>query len=260
MKHTKKITALLVLVFLLHQLFGIFIISNISSEELVTEYSQNEISPEVIFLPFFIIIASVIFIILSKFKILIKYWHTLALVLCGFITLSVIIEPLQALILSILIIILKKSTDDEYYNNVSELIIYPSIAIILMPVLNLLSAIILLLIISVYDFLAVYLSKHMIVLAKTQMKENIFSGIKINYGKESAIIGGGDIAFVMILVTVILRDYSLINSVITAVFSSIGLLALLLLAEKKKFYPAMPFLAISSIIGFFVSILLTGSL
>jgi presenilin-like A22 family membrane protease len=259
MKHTKKITTLLVLIFLIHQLFGIILISN-NLTELNTEYSQEQISSEVIFLPFFIIIASIVFIILSRFKKIIIYWHIIALVLCGFITLSTIIEPSQALILSILIIILKKSTNDQYYNNVSELIIYPSIAIILLPVINLISALILLLLISLYDIVAVYFSKHMITLAKTQMKENIFSGIKINYGKESAIIGGGDIAFVMIFVSVILRDYGLFNSIITAIFSSLGLLALLLLAQKKKFYPAMPFLTISSIMGFIFSALLTGSL
>ena len=257
MKHTKKITALLVLAFLMHQLFGIFIISNISPE-LGTEYSQNQLSPEAILFPFFLIIASIIFIIISKFRLLIKYWHTLALILCGFVTLSAIIEPVQALILSILIIIIKKSTDDPYYNNISELIIYPSIAIILLPVLNLFSAIILLGIISIYDILAVYLSKHMIVLAKTQMKENIFSGIKINYAKESAIIGGGDIAFVMLIVSLILRDYGVISSLITAIASSIGLLALLLITKKKKFYPAMPFLTISSVIGFLISAFLTS--
>ncbi|MDD4353135.1 MAG: presenilin family intramembrane aspartyl protease [Candidatus Nanoarchaeia archaeon] len=259
MKHTKKITVLLVLIFLIHQLFGIFVISNIVTD-LSTEYSDEQLSSEVIFFPFFLIFASLIFIILSRFKKIIKYWYILAMVLCGYITLSALIEPYQAIILSILIILVKKLTDDDYFNNLSELIIYPSIAIILLPVINLLSAIILLILISVYDFLAVYFSKHMVLLAKTQIKNTIFSGIKIRYGKESAIIGGGDIAFVMILVSVIFRDYGLFNSVVTALSSSIGLLTLLLLAQKKKFYPAMPFLTISSIIGFFFSILLTSSL
>jgi presenilin-like A22 family membrane protease len=259
MKHTKKVTALLVIIFLIHQLFGIFIISN-SKTDLSTQYSNQELSPESIFLPFLLIIASLVFIALSRFRRIIKYWHIIALVLCGFITLSEIIEPIQALILSVLIMIIKKSANDQYFDNLSELLIYPSIAIILLPMLNMLSAIMLLAVISIYDILAVYFSKHMILLAKTQMNENIFSGIKINYEDESAIIGGGDIAFSMLLACVILRDFGLFSSIITAIASSMGLLILLLIAQKKKFYPAMPFLTISSIIGFLFSALLAGLL
>jgi len=260
MKHDKKIISLLVLLFLAHQLFGIYVVSRISSKDLATTYSNSEISPQVIYLPIVLILASVFFIVLINYKKLLKYWHISALFLCGFVTLSALMSTIEAFILSALIIIIKKSTDDNYFGNISELIIYPSIAIMLLPFLNVFSAILLLLVISFYDVFAVYYSKHMITMAKTQMETNIFSGIRIVSKKESAIVGGGDIAFIMLLVCAVFRDYGLISSVFSATFSAIGLLLLLVLADKKKFYPAMPFLSISSVIGFFFSVLLTNLL
>ncbi|MDD5054088.1 MAG: presenilin family intramembrane aspartyl protease [Candidatus Nanoarchaeia archaeon] len=255
MKHSKQMIALLAIIFLIHQLFGIFAVSR-AQTDLSTQYEPSQASTHIILLPAMIIMASLLFLFLSKFKKILICWHFFAIVLCGFITLSLFISPIKALILSAMIMIIKKSTNDNYFNNVSEFIIYPAIPILFLPFINMLSAIILLLIISVYDVFAVYYSKHMVALAKTQLKSDIFLGIKISTKKGSALIGGGDIAFVMIFVCSAFRDYGLLSSIISAIFSALGLALLLIIAKKKKFYPAMPFLALSSIIGFFFSILL----
>lgn len=251
--------ALLPFIFLMHQLFGIFILNN-SMQYLESDYEANELSEYSYYLPLAILALSIIFLALSRFKRLIKYWHILALIICMSITLGAIIDFLPAIIVSCLIVLLKKTSDDQYFDNVSEFLIYPAFAIALMPLLNLISAIVLLLIICIYDIIAVYFSKHMVKLAKTQLKENVFSGIRVKIKKSVSMVGGGDIAFIMLFCAIILRDIGFFQSISAAVFSSFGLFALLYFGEKKKFYPAMPFLSISAFFGAFFSMLLISAL
>ena len=93
----------------------------------------------------------------------------------------------------------------------------------------------------------------MIVLAETQFKLNIFSGLKVSVGETSAVLGGGDIAFPLILAGVILRDYSLLGAILVIYGSIIGLVSLILLGEENKFYPAMPFITAGSLLGLFIN-------
>ncbi len=255
MKHSAKITALLMIIFLIHQFFALFIISR-NMQSLGEPYPETELSYYAILLPIFIIIFSLLFIFLRKFGLIIKYWHLLALILCTFLTLSSIVEQWIAIILAIIIIALRKLLKNEVMDNLSELLVYPALVLVLLPLLNTLSVIVLLAIISIYDVLAVYYSKHMIILAKTQLKSGIFSGIKISMGKNNAIIGGGDIAFSMLFACSIFRDYGFLGAISSIAFSSLALLLLLALADKKKFYPAMPFITIGSIIGFSLTLLI----
>ncbi len=255
MKHSTKITALLIIIFLAHQLFALFIISR-NIQDVEEQYPETELSYHAILFPIFIIIFSLLFIFLKKFGSIIKYWHLLALTLCTFLTLSSMIEQWIAIILSILIIALRKKCNNQVLDNLSELLVYPALVLVLLPLFNTLSMIVLLVIISVYDILAVYYSKHMVVLAKTQLKSGIFSGIKISIGKNTALIGGGDIAFSMLFACSIFRDYGFFGAILSIIFSALALLLLLTLADKKKFYPAMPFITIGSIIGFSLTLLI----
>jgi presenilin-like A22 family membrane protease len=110
-----------------------------------------------------------------------------------------------------------------------------------------------LIIISVYDFIAVRLSKHMIVLAKTQFELNIFTGLKFKVGESSAVLGGGDIAFPLILAGVVLRDFALLPALLVLYGAVIGLTLLILVGEENKFYPAMPFISGGCFLGLVIN-------
>lgn len=73
-------------------------------------------------------------------------------------------------------------------------------------------------------------------------------GIKVNL----AILGGGDVVFPIITAGVFLKFYGLIPALFVIIGATLALLFLFALSEKKKFYPAMPF--ISS--GIFLALLI----
>ncbi len=157
-----------------------------------------------------------------------------------------------------------------WIQNLTEIFVYGGLAAIFVPVFNMFSVSILLILISIYDIYAVWKSKHMVTLAKSQMKAKVFAGILIPYQPikslaekklsgslkkikvRTAILGGGDIGFPLIFAGVVMKDFGLWQSLIIPVFALLGLAALLFTAKEKKFYPAMPFISAGCFLGLLV--------
>jgi len=122
-----------------------------------------------------------------------------------------------------------------FIHNVTEVLMYAGIGLIIVPLFDVKWALMLLLIISVYDMYAVWKSKHMVKMAEFQTKSKVFAGLMIPYrhksaksdkvellqmndhkaapriraGKTSpknAILGGGDIAFPLIFIGAVMND------------------------------------------------------
>lgn len=142
-------------------------------------------------------------------------------------------------------------------HNFTELFVYSGIAAIFVPIMSLLAAAILLGLISIYDMIAVWKTKHMIKLAKFQTKSKMFAGLMIPYakGKKAAILGGGDIGFPMLFSGVVMKNTGLLDGLIVTIFVSLALFALLMLSKKNRFYPAMPFISIGCAAGYLVTLL-----
>ena len=68
-----------------------------------------------------------------------------------------------------------------FIHNLTEVFIYGGIAALLVPIINLFSAFILLLLISIYDMYAVWKSKHMVSMAKFQSEAKVFAGLLKRY-------------------------------------------------------------------------------
>ena len=152
-------------------------------------------------------------------------------------------------------------------HNFTEIFIYGGLAALFVPVLNILSAVLLLFIISIYDMVAVWKTKHMVSLAKFQASSGAFAGLSIPYntsnisgkvtkkrfGKFSnAILGGGDIGFSLMFSGAIMKYFGMIPALIVSFFAATALFVLFVFAKKGKFYPAMPFITIGCIIGLLV--------
>lgn len=145
-------------------------------------------------------------------------------------------------------------------------------------------AIILLIILAVYDVIAVYKTKHMVKMAKAMIKRRVILGIivpeKILGLKASMadveqdkipvkrilkpgergkfmILGGGDLVLPLLLIASV-ANQNIWQSVIILVFALLGLLAmhLLFIKLKSKPMPALPPLAVFSILGYLVSLLI----
>ena len=194
MKHSFKITAIIVLIFILSQLTGLLILdhyytpTNNGAEE-YKDLPMNIERPEMnerdawIYLISAIIFGTILMLglIKMKAKIITKVWFFFAIAIALSIGFSAFIPSLYAMILAGIIAGIRSLKPNILVNNFSELFIYGGITAIFHNILSIKVAIILLLLISIYDFIAVYKIKHMITLAKFQTKENMFAGAMIPY-------------------------------------------------------------------------------
>ena len=127
----------------------------------------------------------------------------------------------------------------------------------------------LLIIFSIYDFIAVYKTKHMIKMAKEMIEsrailalvipQNISgfqeSLLKIEPGGKFLILGGGDIVFPLLFAASLVPQ-GILNSSIVALFSLIGLFVSFWIFTRQKVrqpIPALPPIALFSIIGFLIT-------
>lgn len=148
-------------------------------------------------------------------------------------------------------------------------------------------AIILLVILAIYDVVAVYKTKHMVKMAEAMIKKRVILGIIVPerisgfYGlmtdvekdklqkKEKntkpktaktgrfMILGGGDLALPLLLISSVAVN-NIWQSIVILIFALLGLTAMhfLFVKLKSKPMPALPPLAVFSILGYFVSLLI----
>jgi len=133
--------------------------------------------------------------------------------------------------------------------------------------------ILILIILSIYDFVAVYKTKHMVKIAKEMIETGTILGlifpfepsgflkstkeIKPGEGK-FLILGGGDVALPLIF-SVSLLKIGILKSFLVSLFSLLGLLFNLLFffkQKERKPIPALPLISFFSITGYLITLLL----
>jgi len=239
------------------------------------------------------IIAIALVFVLTKFNVdfVIRLWFFIVVSIALGISLNSFIPriPYQIFIITLIAAIfsyVKIYQKNLYVHNLTELLVYPGIASVFVPLLTLWSMILLLIIISIYDMWAVWHSGFMQKMAKYQInKLNIFSGFFVPYASKGvrekvklmkqkaknsksakkelrskrfrvnvAILGGGDVIFPIVTSGVVMKTagFGLEGALFVTVGATLGLTYLFLNSEKKKFYPAMPFITA----GIFIAMLL----
>jgi presenilin-like A22 family membrane protease len=246
---------------------------------------------------FAFIFAILLFFLLTKFKIdfVLRTWFFIVIIIALFISFNAILPKttyfaISAGILAVVLAFIKTYKRNMIVHNLTELLIYPGIATIFVPILNFWTIIVLLIVISIYDMWAVWHSGIMQKMAKYQMNTlRVFSGffvpyiskelrMKLKKMKKSkskkkirvnlAILGGGDVVFPIITAGVIFKTASVnlpfglsnfTGGLIPALFviagATLGLTLLFMFSEKKKFYPAMPFITAGIFLGILLSYL-----
>ncbi len=213
-----------------------------------------------------ILVGSLLIFLIIMFRgvLIWKIWFALAIILCLYIAFAAFFAPLIAAIIAVFLGGAKVFFPNKYMHNLSELFTYGGLAALFAPLLTVLTAFLLLLVLSVYDLYAVFKSKHMIALAQFQTKSGVFAGLLIPYtgkaekkGKGTiAVLGGGDIGFPLLFSGAVLAAKGFNPAVIVSIGATLGLLVLLLLGQKGKFYPAIPFLTAGVSIGYLITLLL----
>jgi len=289
MKHSLKIISLLIGIFLLAQFAGLLIVNQYVDVQKTEETGQTvyknlpysierpemEQSTSFIFIIVGVIIGTLLILLIIKIKkmLLWKLWFFLAVSITLAIAFSAFINPFLAAVISVILTIFKVFRPNVIIHNLTEIFIYGGLAAVFVPLMNFIAVLILLILISIYDMIAVWKIKHMITLAEFQTESKVFAGISIPKKEEkakisakpakfkkseaktvitSAILGGGDIAFPLLFAGVVMKQYGFAMALIIPIIAAIVLFILLVKGERGKFYPAMPFLTAGCLVGFFI--------
>lgn len=285
MKNKLSITILLLCMFIVTQAIGLFVVNYYTNVSLPygLEVGQDEAAPNFLSLIFsFIIAIAIIFFLMKyKWKFVIKIWFFSVILLALSISINAFLSfsglakvAIYSMIISLPLAALKIFKPNFYTHNLTELLIYPGIACVFVPILTPVSSIILLLLISIYDMWAVWKSGIMQKMAKFQMEEvKIFGGFLVpsvskkvkkqmentkqkyqnkkipesvknkKYRVNLAMLGGGDVIFPIIVSGVFMRFYGIVPALFVLGGSLIGLTYLFFNTEKGKSYPAMPYIS-----------------
>jgi presenilin-like A22 family membrane protease len=300
MKHNVKITIILVIMFFIAQLMGLFVTSIYSQENVpfvdeegisqnVSTYNlpygmdpptEMEPSMSVFSIMVALFIAVTLMLLLMKFNaaIFLKVWFLVVVVLGIALALNATLisfenSALIALAIAIPLGIIKIFQRNLIVHNVTELLIYPGIAAVFIPLLSIPTTVFLLILISLYDMYAVWHAGFMQKMAKYQIQKlKIFSGFFVPYldkkqrlalkkakksksqkGKQIkvnvAILGGGDVVFPILLAGTVLHTMGLTQALIISVGATMALAGLFMMSQKGKFYPAMPFISAGCLIA-----------
>jgi len=131
--------------------------------------------------------------------------------------------------------------------------------------------VLLLMILSFYDFIAVYKTKHMVAMAKEMIEKKVIMGFiipkelkffksklkEVKSGTNFFILGGGDIVFPCLLAVSVV-PFGFWKAFIVAIFSLFGSLLsywLFINQEEKSPIPALPPIALLSIVGYLITFL-----
>ncbi len=282
-------------------------LQNVTINPLPYNLEQPEVDKNVSLISIVIafIFAILLVFILTKFKaaVIIRYWFFFVVTLVLGISInallmqfiyhslfinefSIPIAPTLAILFALPLAIFKIFKRNMYVHNITELFIYPGIAVVFIPLLNVWTIIILLILISIYDMWAVWHSGFMQKMAHFQINEiKIFGGFFVPYLNKKqralvreaklsktksktknlknmkvnlAILGGGDIVFPIITAGVVMRALwatplfgipGLLSALIVIIGATIALSLLFLYSQKGKFYPAMPFITAGLLAG-----------
>ena len=308
MKYEPKITIIIASFFFVAQLAGIAILyHDIQIVQTVTpggEVVQGIEHPEkvmgerpqlygsetVFFVLISVAIGTGLILLLVRFRIW-KAWKLLffiAVFSSISIALGVFLNAYIALTIAFVLAVLKIFRPEPLTHNLSEIFMYAGIVVLFTPLFDLLWIALLLIIISIYDYIAVYRTKHMVTMAKGLMETKLFAGFFLPLDKKIkqkpkikakheqtqivvkktniAVIGGGDIAFPMLFAGVVLeylittlqiaKETALIKIFPIPIFATLALIFLLVKGRKGQFYPAMPFLTAGVFAGLGVTLLL----
>ena len=299
MKHNVKITAILLTMFVVSQFIGIYVVNHylsdanplpfgMDSPKIESQSDYINIFPSIIIA---FVFAILLFLFLTKFKVefVLRAWFFTVVVIAlsiFFFSLTSNFDkvlysiPIIATLIAIPLAVIKIYGRNFVVHNATELLIYPGIAAVFVPFLNVWTIIALLIIISVYDAWAVWHSGIMQKMAKYQINQlKIFSGFFIPYASKKvkqqianwkktlsksklakkkvkisvAILGGGDVVFPIITAGVMLKTLGLYSALLVVLGATLGLGYLFFVSEKKKFYPAMPFITAGILAGILAS-------
>ena len=233
------------------QVLALMVAHRFWDQEVVLIESGDQ--PSTSFLLFgLVIMASLVVLLLIKLKLsFLLYYFTeyVGLFVISFIILSAFINIYVAAVLSGIGVVLRYTVKE--FKRVSVVILAVGIAALLGVTLDITPVIVFLVLLSLYDILAVRKTKHMQVIAEDVYKRGGSQIFTFDTKDETFVLGTADIVLPSILVVSAYINYSAVEAFCASLFALIGLL----LATRQKEAPALPYASLG-IVGFFIGYLI----
>ncbi len=191
-----------------------------------------------------------VFFVFVSFLVLLEFFDILLSPLLNVVGTNVILISLAA---SILLTLYYFRYADNMGRNVVNVMIFITIGAIVSLALGPIPALILIGVIGIYDYIAVFVTKHMITLAKGLTQGSFLAGITLAAKKRvrrMALLGGGDIVFPAIFINAVALGYPTIVTASVFAAAVLGLSLILFFGKKGKAYPAMAVIAPLQILAF----------
>jgi len=255
------------------QILGIIVgISLLSQQVIVVEETSSSIFG---FLTAFIMATLFLILLLKFFKT--SSMFKLLMIFLIFIGAEAVFSTFLfeelAILLAVEVVLLRFLWPNVFTQNLSMILALAGIGSVLGLMLSIPAILTILVVLSIYDFVAVYKTKHMLTLFKGLLGRGVpFSLIiptksghldtpvkKATSGTgEFMLLGTGDVAFPLIFAVSALR-VSLLSSLAVFLGGLCGLFIVhLLLVKTRRPLPALPPMALCTIVAYFVSILILG--
>lgn len=272
----------IVSMFLITQLLGLYIgvqyLGLIETGEIPPVFENPESSLNPIMLFAYMMVSTTCILVLLKFwKPSIRALEAFVVFFSSWLTFDFLI-PISlgifslGLLLAVLLTIWKALRPSILNQNVAAVISGSGVGAILGASFGIVPSLIFLVILCTYDFIAVFVTKHMVHMAKEltkrpmaftiasphKFKKAKYVGIK---GKKKKFhvfqLGVGDMVIPLMFSVSLLRNFNAISSLLTIAGSAVALVALILFMMKKPMpLPAMPFISVGTLSGFLISMAL----
>lgn len=194
MKHPLSTTAILIFLFVAAQIIGLSLVSmdikNISQDNngiisvmhnptIIGDRPQTTGLGSLLYIAIGVAIGTALMLLIIRFKLFSfwKGWFFLAVWLSSAIAFGVFMPSIAAFIICFGLALWKVFWPNPWVHNLTEIFMYAGIALIIVPIFTLVWAMLLLLIISIYDVIAVWHSKHMVTMAEAQKEQKLFAGL-----------------------------------------------------------------------------------
>jgi len=263
----------LLLIFSVTQFLGLYAASNylnLVEAGIVQTFFENpeSASNSVIFLILILFSTAIVALVLKFLRVLFKFLEALVIFVSSSLTFDLIFLNLNfpvGIILASILTFFRFYKPSYLTLNLALIFSAAGVATIFGSSLGIIPSLLLLVFLSAYDFFSVFISKHMIYLAKEFSKEktSFIAGRPVEFNRKISVkktfsrLGGGDIIVPLIFSISALRSYGLFSALLSICGSILALLLLLSFGTKKlvKPLPALPFICSGTLAGFLLSLI-----
>ena len=278
-----KVLLFLISIFLVTQLLGLYVggkfLNLIKSGEVQPIFENPAQPSNSIFMIIYILVITGVFIFVVRYvKGIIRGFEAFAVFFSSLIAFELII-PIDIWILSVGFFLAlgltawKVLRPSILNQNIAVIFSIAGAGAVLGASLGLVPVLIFVVLLSIYDFISVFVTKHMVYIAKEIVKSPMAFTIAIpsKFGRNMKVIqgskkskskfhvfqlGGGDIAIPLVFSVSVLSSFNLAHALFTTLGSLISLAGLFLYVMKKpgKPLPALPWIASGTILFFIISL------